>query len=461
MSELDVREGDIRYYDKFFEHPDVWVVTVTVHDMSTPRDILPWVVGTVAPSVEYAVYYQCPVVTVLLVSTMSHVHHYRIQQLFDFEGLRDCGFVSRAAPPTSAHVGQYSEESWYDGALGEMWRMRNAIPVDLSGSFLDISPIQEWIWPDPQRGLKLAPLKTLPRNVVSRSFCADLGVSTEMDTNVMEFTYFYCVDKESGFDFWLIPTNTSWMVLNGGIMVKDYYDTVRLALQTRRRPPNTCVFIECVAVCHNETFLQWFIFGGSPYADPKWPADPTEILSTFYFAGFVRVCRTSVPLSVQVQRKNFRRLMNKFTQCALQCDAALQKAACGELTLTNGQELAAFQCYNCESIYGSLPWCQSRRCKFTVCQDCLALRVDVGAFHRRCPCGQRPTALWWKIVNPEKEPFFSYTVVGTDAPATLLEQCLVKVQTMKLDRVYLSENVPDVLVRTIDTALTDARYHMD
>lgn len=351
-------EHNIEYHRRFLPMPNACVVRMPYREnLATLGECL----ALLPKHLEYAMFLDAELVTVLGVTneTMQDVWWYEAFGLcyhwFEVEVKLRC-------------------ESRLNGLLGHLWFLRDAERLYCTPSFEEILPITEWM----ESSLTprwFIPKVELPRNIVTRTYKVQLNLAFGRRL-CDRFVTLYCVDKVTGFDFWIVRDGNRALVINGGFLTQARFAALRLAVKRFKTPPEEdYAFITCVVRTDwdEETITSDLM----PFCDPKWTKDPGQILSAMFFVGKVDTYLSSIRLVCPVSLSTYWDLARKIkafgekkTDCVM----------CGEAGL--------FPCYR-------------THCNVARCYRCCFGRGS----RAYCQCGASLTGLWWELVNPERHPF--------------------------------------------------------
>lgn len=402
---------DDQWYDKCLLAPGVWSVSIPFIPLTPHEYIKSCLVTFVKRNIEYAAFFAGDILHVILVGPhQGHVYRGDIYYVLDFQLLENNPFRDHTRNAQHLHYAR-STPGWLTGAPGLMWTMRNFSCIAMTADFQALDPIDEWLAPDDRRGGALVPLRVLPKNRVTRSF---YGVIQQPWVGGIVYlggvmSYFYCVEKSTLFDFWILPKRDSWYVLNGGVLTRDNHNRLSYSLATLGVPPaETFAFIECTASLSKAALYSRFFWNVYPFAAQLPNRSCEEILAVMFFHGHLHTVHSSVTLTVRVLRKNYRRLKCKFFRVA-------KRAA--------DPQAPPLKCFQCNVSRGLYPSCQHRECKAVICNMCVRNRYK-RSFHDRCVCGMLPTQLWWQHIKPFEKDYFRVIQVGEDQPASLAYQCM-------------------------------------
>lgn len=419
-------ETDNEYFLRFVKHP--LLVTVRFDWSATEYEVYRYVHQYLTINAECSVYRHEGTVVVILVANRWPLRH-------------NCSY--HGLKVTVAHI-SIQDPDWEEGAIGQMWRMRNATQIFASKGFSELSPISEWIEELPGDGL--VPLKPLPRNPVSLTFTKSLKIPCDVAN--AEQTAFFCVEKETRRDLWISPHHRGWTVLNAGFLVRETYLEMRAWFARTGHPPQQRYeFVECDFHRVPEDTFKHIILGLMPYAMPTWDASCERVLTTMCFAGYFKTVTSTVVLTSLICRKNYRRLTQKLAFYAKHYRDALTNKRIGVVGI----------CYRCKRERGMYP-CYGRRCSAVCCQSCV---LDPTGTFTRCGCGRLLTLAWWKLVNSERDPFFTFTVYGDDCPESLFNQCLLKANSLKLHERYPEGTIPAHILPSVRARQWQIEYGMD
>lgn len=420
------RETGDEYSTRFIDHPVALYLECSIKPDTTSDEIVYFASGCISDGAEQCVMLDGDKLTLITVypndSTGDRYNAFWIK-------LREWPRVL-GLETIMARLYSYSMHEWKKGALELLWKLRNAELLHASSAFAELLPLTDWVRPDFTRAAGFSVVKPLPRNIVSMTFSLDLGVPVPNVESDAPTIFMYCVHKATGFDFWLIPTDTTWVVVNAGFLTELlYWDFCTYLTVRGKLPEEEFAFITCESVPEQRQMYGLLWLRCLPFADPRWNAGYATILATLTFHGELKVIRSSIPLEVVVPRKILVKVACKFKKFQTCSDEE--------------------SCFRCDANGPwCLPACQFARCPARICFECTEWEEPFVKF--TCNCGEVPTALFWKSVDPKSFAFLK-CVPGDedDEPETLFNQCVSSLFQMHLSKRTLDALLPARLAEIV------------
>lgn len=196
---------------------------------------------------------------------------------------------------------------------------------------------------------------------------------------------FYCVIKDTGYDFWVLREGATVKVYNAGV-IADKLPECMETLRYTGKPPEWCEYLTLGDL--PAIFNPMFNCQQSRTAD--------ELFGLLMYRMEVQVTNSTIPFTVRVPVRNYWDFVAKKNSMKNVCDGGCDRVARN----------------SSKPLYVS---CCSRQCSLTFCRFCICIDWENG---RRCPCGDQRTFDWWNQYGFVR-PYIKVELTGSYEPLSL------------------------------------------